>query len=214
MRVTIEKVSPGAEGIWSAQIEPQRLLKLANPCHQGGRINIIMIPRPLFDEQNHSLQFDLDSVLLLNLGNTSETILISSREDKKQTEEVQKSFQKRGSGDYLFYEKLKLLPKTQRKVGKKLLAEIRKEFPGELKFYEKSKKFVESPDNFWVVRVQPRAKSLRIIVYGKPIEHGIQHSIVLKPDMGSYSSFTIDSEDQLPEAIKVIRNAKRLKDRR
>lgn len=41
--------------------------------------------------------------------------------------------------------------------GNELLTRIRTEFPSVLRYHPKSKKFVESPDNFWVVRVQPRA---------------------------------------------------------
>jgi hypothetical protein len=190
--------------------------RLANPIRQGGRINIIMVSRPSFDDKNHSLQFDLDSALLLNLGNTSEAVLIDSKEGEtlQSPPNVQPNIQNQSSGDRRFLRELKRLPESQRKVGEQLLTAVRQEFPGELKFHQKSGKFVESPDSFWVVRVQPRAKSLRIIIYGEPGDHGSQDTIELKPDMASYSNFVIDGNRQLFEAVKVIRAAKRLKDKK
>lgn len=214
MRVTIEKVSQGAKGIWTSHIDPQHLLRLANPIRQGGRINIVLVSRPSFDDRNHSLKFDLDSAILLNLGNTSEAVLIDSREGevRQLSPDLQSISRKLPSGDSHFLEELKKLSVSQRKVGEQLLTEVRKEFPGELIFHPKSRKFVESPDNFWVVRVQPRAQSLRIIVYGLPNQHGSMDTIELKRDMASYSNFVIDSKDQVFEAVKVIRRAKFLKD--
>jgi hypothetical protein len=216
MRVIIEEVSPGAEGVWTANVDPQRLIRLAKPIRQGGSLNVVLVARPSCDTGTHSLQFDLDSAILLNLGNTFETVLIDSREREviKPAPGSLPHTQKQPSGDRRFLEELSRLPDSLRKVGDELLAEVRKEYPGELVFHQKSGKFVESPDNFWVVRIQPRAKSLRIIVYGTPKEHGPQNLIALKDDMASYSNFVIDSQHQILEAVGVIGEAKRLKDRR
>jgi hypothetical protein len=221
MKVTVDKVTLGTEGVWTVQIDPQRLLRLAKPHHQGGHTSILMISQPYFDEQNHSLQFDLDSAILLNLGNTNKAIFIDSAESEDMQEFEQIQFvqqvdtKKLTAGDRQFFEELKKLPEAQQKLGKQLLTLIRQELPGELKFHQKSGKFVESPDNFWVVRVQPRAKSLRIIVYGNPNKYyGLQNTIVLKPDMAGYSNFVIDKENQLSDAINIIRKAKHLKSKR
>jgi hypothetical protein len=215
MRVTLEQVSQGAVGVWTSVINPQNLLRLGNPIRQGGKVNIVLVSKPSFDNKNNSLQFDLDSTILLNLGNTSEAILVDSRENAlQQPHGLIATTKKQSDGDVHFLAELKQLPDSQKKVGETILSEIRKEYPGELIFHEKSGKFVESPDNFWVVRVQPRAKSLRIVVYGSPQEHGSHNSIELKDDMAGYSSFVIDSQDQVREAVTVISNAKRLKDAR
>lgn len=216
MRVIIDEVSPGASGIWRANIDPQRLMKLANPIRQGGSLSVVFVGRPSYDGGAHSLQFDLDSAVLLNLGNTFEAVFIDSRDkdvaQSQQTSEV--PARRESAGDRRFLEELKSLPESQRKLGEQLLAAVRREYPGELVYHQKSGKFVESPDNFWVVRIQPRARSLRIVVYGRPEEHSSKNAIELKQDMASYSSFVIDNEHQIPEAVEVIRQAKRLKDLR
>lgn len=216
MKVTIEDVSNRVEGVWSTDIDPQRLLRLADPVRQGGRVNIAMVTNPFFDNQNSSLQFDLDTTVLLNLGSSYKTYFIDALSEtinqlfSKEDHEVKKF----PAGDNQFLEELKVLPESIRNVGEKLLKEIRMMFPGELVYHPKSKKFVESPDNFWVIRVQPRAKSLRIIVYGKPEDHRQTHTFKLKHDMAVYSNFVIDSENQIQEAVNVIRDAKLLKDDR
>ena len=214
MRVTIDKVMPGAKGVWTSSIEPQRLLKLGNPIRQWGCLSVVMVSQPSFE--NHSLQFDLDSAILLNLGNTSETILVDSRESKSVDTKLvlQSKMQTPSSGDLRFVKELSALSEPLRKLGEQLLGEIRKEFTGNLVFHEKSGKFVESPDNFWVVRIQPRAQSLRIIVYGTPRKHGTKSTIEMKDDMTGYSSFIINNQCQLREAIDVIFKAKQLKEHR
>lgn len=216
MRVIIDEVSPGASGIWTASVDPQRLMKLANPIRQGGSLSVVFVARPSYDVGAHSLQFDLDSAVLLNLGNTFEAVLIDSRDkDVQQSRQITElPTRKESAGDRRFLEELKRLPESQRRLGEQLLTAIRKEYPGELVFHQKSGKFVESPDNFWVVRIQPRVQSLRIVVYGSPGEHGSKSTIELKDDMTSYSNFVIDSDHQIPEAVGVIRQAKRLKDLR
>jgi len=214
MRVTIEKVVPGAKGIWTSSIEPQSLLKLGNPIRQWGRLSIVMVSQPSFG--NQSLQFELDSAVLLNLGNTTEAIIVDSRESEAVVlkSSLEPNARTHSSGDLRFIKELGSLTESLRKLGEQLLEEVRKEFPGELVFHEKSGKFVESPDNFWVVRIQPRVQSLRIIVYGTLRKHGAKSTIELKNDMTGYSNFVINNQTQLREAIDVIRKAKELKEHR
>jgi hypothetical protein len=216
MRVLIEEVTQGAKGVWTAKSDPQSLIKLAKPVRQGGSLNVVMVTNPSYDANNHSLQFDLDTAVLLNLGNTSEAVIIHSREEilPLTSLNAEPKKQERPPGDIRYLDALRDLPGSLREVGEQLLTEIRKEFPGELVFHPKSKKFVESPDNFWVVRIQPRAQSLRIIVYGRPHEHRRYDSVDLKQDMAAYSNFLIKSKHQVSDAISVIREAKRLKDSR
>jgi hypothetical protein len=209
MKVTIDTVETKNEGFWTSRIDPQRLLKLSNPVRQGGQINIVLVTCPFHDKQKHNLQFDLDSVVLLNLGNTFETVFIDSREEQRLKGQALTS-----SGDSLFLKELGRLEPEKIAIGKRLLTDIRKEFPGELIYHQKSGKFVESPDNFWVIRIQPRVQTLRITVYGKPYEYGETETINLKPDMGSYSSFILKNGNQIDEALEVIRKAKQLKDGR
>ena len=55
-----------------------------------------------------------------------------------------------------------------------------------------------------------RDRSLRVIVKGRPESFGKVPCVELKPDMGSYSSFKINSNDQVAGALKIIRHASTL----
>ena len=49
-----------------------------------------------------------------------------------------------------------------------------------------------------------------MIVKGRPESFGKVPCVELKPDMGSYSSFKINSNDQVAGALKIIRHASTL----
>jgi len=213
MKLTIENVSAGSATVWTSQINREDLMKLANPIHQGGFLNIVMISSPFFDAKNKTLQFNLDSMTILNLGESSDTLFIDSldREPKRKPIRKKITVREKIAGDDRFINDLDRLPNSIKKLGEGLLAEIRKRSPGKLIFHPKSGKYVESPDNFWVIRIQPRAQSLRIVIYGRPGEHSHYKNIELKKDMSRYSSFVIDNQRQLADAVKVIMDAKHLK---
>ncbi|NIT13533.1 MAG: hypothetical protein GWN14_25100 [candidate division Zixibacteria bacterium] len=106
------------------------------------------------------------------------------------------------------------LPTELLEIGKKLLYEIRQfNKHGILKFHEKSKKYVESPDNFWTVRIQKKDKSLRITVKGAPESFKALPKDILKhikPDMGTYSAFKMSTREEdldIDSAIQVIKFA-------
>lgn len=79
VKVTINKVSAGAEGVWTAKVYPQRLIKLAKPIRRGNSRNIVLVKQVSYDENTNELQFDLESAIILNLGNDFETLFIESR---------------------------------------------------------------------------------------------------------------------------------------
>ena len=81
---------------------------------------------------------------------------------------------------------------------------MRSQFSGELKFFEKSEEFVETPDNFWTVRIRPRDCSFRITVRGKPESFEKPRSVSLKPDMTGYSSFKLSTPGQIDDFIRIL----------
>lgn len=217
MKVLLEKTVQGATKIWTSEVKPNDLLNLSKPIHQQGKLSVLMVENPVYNESSTTLQFDLESAILLNIGSSKEAIIVDAKTCQTQniSNKTPKSTNIRlNQGDKLYLEELNKLPDFLREIGKQILFEIRKDFIGELKFFQKSRKFVESPDNFWVVKIQPRAKSLRIVVYGKPLEHKNYNTIQLKRDMASYSSFVLSSKEQTQEAISAIKEAKHLKNKK
>ncbi len=110
------------------------------------------------------------------------------------------------NGDKKF---LQQLPPHLRRLGEHFLIDVRKQFKGELQFRPKSRRYVESPDNFWTVKPQPRDKSLRITVRGTPSYFPKSRSIPLVLDMNGYSSFKVNSLKQIDEAISTLMQAKK-----
>jgi hypothetical protein len=213
MKIVIDGAIPGTVGIWVAKIDPQQLLKLAKPHRQGGGISIILVNYPIFYDGRKCLEFDLGAAELLNLGSSNEAVFIDSRVSTSTGEvlpstELKRNFAK---GDMLFLQEIDTLPESIKELGKQLINGIRSLFPGELQFHPKSKKFVESPDNFWVVRIQPRDKSFRIVVYGSPEAHPKYTNISLANDMKSYSAFKLERQAQLLDTIAAIKESHRLK---
>jgi hypothetical protein len=109
------------------------------------------------------------------------------------------------AGDQAF---LNELPPELEPIGQALLRGVRRHYAGELQ-RGKSGIYVESPDKFWAVRIQPRDKSLRIIVRGTLKDFNIPPGIELKPDRRSYSNFKIWKRDQIDGALSIIRSARK-----
>jgi len=62
------------------------------------------------------------------------------------------------------------LPSSLTHVGILLLRTVRQEFRGRLRYYQPSNEYVETPDNFWAVQIQPRLEAIKITVRGRPRE--------------------------------------------
>lgn len=76
-------------------------------------------------------------------------------------------------------------------------------------FYPRSGKYVETPDNFWTVRVQPRDRSFRFTVRGTPESFNARGVLKLKPDMTGYSSFKLKDETQIGELVDILKQTRR-----
>jgi very-short-patch-repair endonuclease len=111
------------------------------------------------------------------------------------------------SGDRAF---LRSLPPELKDFGAELLQRVRSLFPGDLVFHPTSGKYVESPDNFWTIRPQPRAHSFRITVRGEPeLFSSIGGSLRVQRDWGSYSCFTVERPSQIEDLIRVLKQVRR-----
>ncbi|WP_018125546.1 hypothetical protein [Desulfovibrio oxyclinae] len=215
MYARLENVTHCSGGVWEVAIEPHRLMHFGSPLDQRGSVSILLIESPVYDNVGNSLEFPLDSAVVMNLGCTSTTVLIDAAKGQADNAANSSPTSKPTSaGDKRFLEKLGSQLKDKRTIGEEILKAIRRQSAGELTFKEKSGKFVESPDNFWVVRIQPRVRNLRIVVYGLPEDHKPYKRISLKKDMSSYSSFIVDNMDQVEEAVDAILSAKKMKDLR
>jgi hypothetical protein len=200
MKITLEDCVELSPGIWRTCLGDRGLDVLGRPEHaEGSRSVVLLNEKPVFT-QERSLTFPLSAARVVNRGSADEVLLVATTPDGGPA--PPRSL----NGDQEF---LKNLPSYLYDVGSELLNRIRSEFPGELRFHPRSKKFVESPDNFFTIRIQPHDRSLRITVRGLPQKFRKPRSLELKQDMTSYSAFKIASADEIHEAIEILRQADR-----
>ncbi|RME60326.1 hypothetical protein D6779_02395 [Candidatus Parcubacteria bacterium] len=208
LSVSIPEAQRLDERVWKARLSPAEAKIFGSGANTYGSISIVLLTeQPDFNEEQSSLSFDPASVQILNLGMTDQAVFIAASEEQQQvnmqgSHHAEERDTTRGDAKFLSE-----LPPQLQTLGRKLLSDIRKYFPGELKYYPRSRKFVETPDNFWTVRIQPRDKSLRITVRGRPETFMKPKNLELKPDMATYSSFKISSPEQLSEAIEILLQA-------
>ena len=93
--------------------------------------------------------------------------------------------------------------------GRQLLSAVRASYPGTLRLAPKSGKFVETPDNFWTIRIQPRDESFRITLRGNPDDFSPTDGIRLVPDRTGYSSLKLTSSMQIADFIKLLQQVPR-----
>jgi hypothetical protein len=208
--LTIRGASSVAPGLWTAKLEPSHVRLVGGNAPCVGSVSVLLLTEsPRYNPDAEALCFGPKGVRVLNVGTTESAVLVLGADCEAHTDEAHTdgtllTSSEAGTGDQEF---LGRLTPQLRDLGVELLKLIRREFPGSLRFHPRSGKFVESPDNFWTVRIQPRDRSFRITVRGTPERFPDTRLIRVVPDMGSYSSFKVSRAEQLDEALAVIRQA-------
>jgi hypothetical protein len=218
VRVTIENLDHLDEWVWRTNVLPSELRLLGRPNTTLGEVTVVYLSQADFSEAEKSVSFELANAHVLNVGSSDRTLIIAQGDQHEVTRgrsDTVPSSHSDGlallpardhSGDDDFRSQL---PKEIHALGEGLLNEVRRRFGGRLLFYPLSGKYVESPDNFWTIKVQPRDKSLRITVRGRPEQFNVPDSIELKADMTGYSSFKVRTLDQLGAALSLITQARK-----
>lgn len=205
LQVSINNAEKISSDLYRAKLVPSQVRFFGNANKSVGDTSIIYIEENAYqyDAKNQVISFDPQSINLINVGNTDD-VLILTKVSKTLVENVLTTQPKLiNPGDVKF---IGSLPTELKNLGKKFISEVRKHFNGDLKTSD-SGKFIESPDNFWTVKIQPRDKSLRVTVRGIPSHFRGIHKIILKDDMAGYSSFKLINESEIEEAIKIINQA-------
>ena len=180
---------------------------MGDSVHRFGGTTVLLITRqPISNQDRDSISFTPTDVHVLNEGSTDEAIVIIGERAIEEGigGDVNPTAPAPSTGDQLFVGNL---PSGLRDLGRLLLRTVRTEINGELKYHPLSKKFVETPDNFWTVRIQPRDLSFRITVRGRPENFVPNIELALENGMMGYSNFKISSKDQLPAFMSVLRQA-------
>ncbi len=203
MRVTVDGAKRTLDGVWRAKLSP-RETGVFGPCDsRHGDWSVIAVAGPV-DLDEGALSFDPSAARLLNVGATEQAIILASVTEGAEAPPPNAPVATPRGGDAHFLENL---PPELHPLGQSLLAAVRNHFAGQLKFHPKSRKYVETPDNFWTVTIQPRVRALQITIRGEPESFRKPQRLELKPDMKSYSAFKVRGEQDLDEALAIIRQA-------
>lgn len=111
--------------------------------------------------------------------------------------------------DWRFLESLKeksVSPRL-REIATALLTRVRSDFPGRLHYHQKAGRWVETPDNFWTLRVQSDDRTLRITLRADGQRLAVPRDIKLSADRPSYTAFKIWQMSQVSSAFILIRQA-------
>jgi hypothetical protein len=208
MRIAIEGAERVAEGVWHATLSPRETAVFGRCESRLGDYSVIVLDA-VVDSQGNALELDPARARLVNVGSKSRAVIVTNLpEDGTSARDLSPSEAPAFQGDDVkFIDSLKKLPPELRMVGHRLLSEIRRHFFGQLRYHPRSRKYVEWPDNFWTVTIQPRVRDLLITVRGEPEAFVSKGVIELKADRTGYTSFKLSREDQLAEAVTTIRQA-------
>ena len=205
MSLTIANVNALDSGVWKAMLPPDDLRFLGGNATRLGPVSVLLLlDAPSFDRSTCTLSFSPANARVLNVGSTNSAIILESRtssDGAQQAAVIAQQMERAGGGDAEF---ISALPSGLRAFGTQLLATVRANYPGALKFYPKSEKYVETPDNFWVIRIQARDESFRITVRGRPDDFLTAGTIDLKPDMTGYSAFKLSTASQIGDFMKIL----------
>jgi hypothetical protein len=206
----IEGAKMLGERVWSAPLSPAevRLLGLSAPS-TSDRTVLLLDSDPRFDPSTGRLAFDPNSVKLLCAGTSNAAILLSGNSSSAappQTPRKQTQVASRPSGDAAF---LSSLPANLAELGRALLEAVRNKYAGELRLYPKSGRYVDTPDNFWTIKPQPRDVSFRITVRGTPDSFVGVGPLQVRADQTGYSSFKVERMDQIALLSRLIEQVRR-----
>lgn len=112
-----------------------------------------------------------------------------------------------GAGDRIFLEQLAGLPLELRYAGEEILERVRLLYRGDLR-PAPSRRFVESPEPFWSITVQPRDRSFAIQVKGTP-NLFTPSSLDMHINSGSNTRFKVHGTGDVPEALRIIAAARK-----
>ncbi|WP_344135278.1 hypothetical protein [Pedococcus bigeumensis] len=208
MRLLVEATKSG-ESVWRGRLDSSELELLGKPTSTRGPVSVVLLhanPSMLGGE----LIVETTAATLLNRGSSEVSIFVASPEPlvtalSSEAPPAPSTPGARG-GDQEF---LRQLPPVLREVGSQFLQEARRRWPGELRFSTPSGRFVETPDNFWTVKIQPRDASLRITLRGEASKFPPLPALDLKDDRNGYSTFKVRTMADVPTAISLLERSLR-----
>jgi hypothetical protein len=206
LMMVIGNASALGGGIWATRLTPAEVRRLGAGTTASGRRSVIGIHDPIVQNDRGQVTFEPGTAIIFNAGTSDEAILIDlgcstvTAPPIVSTSNAHGSSQKMNVGDTEFLSEVqRLLGPQSAEVAREFLIKIRENRPGDL---QKGKKWINYPDNFLAIVIQPRKKKMIIYLRGKPSEYD-GRSINLEPDWG-YTRFILDSVHQVDDAVRIV----------
>ena len=204
--------------IWTAHVPPAEVRRLGVANAARAVRSVIAVNGAEFEASSQRLYLDPSTASVLAFGTSDEVVfldlgandeLVAQTRATAATVEAavaapagyQRSRLRFGDQEFI-RECERLLGEEFGRMARSLLGELRRQYPGNL--YEGlARKWVNDPENFVAITIQPRDRSLAIHVKGNPGDFDAP-SLDIKEDRPSYSRFKLEHPNQLNEAIQVV----------
>jgi hypothetical protein len=212
VNIQISNVELIEKNMWLSKLEPREVAMLGENGPRVGEYSIILAMNPQHDAKQRTLTVQPHKAFVLNVGSTDQAVIVAckGKTDTAPTAQSVLSAQHEllGAGDGVYLRALERLSPPMQQAGLQLLQKVRTQYAGRL--VQKGRRFIDYPDNFWTISVQPYKDALFITLRGRP-EHfeKVANKIVIKEDRTGYSSFKLLRPSDIEEASLLILAAKR-----
>jgi hypothetical protein len=196
-----------SQGLWITKVPPHQLSMFGTPNASRGRTSVLLVTKPQFDEEKEQLAVEAEQVVILNIGNSTRTLVIDADGGEVLGDSAD-DFASQGPGDKDFRYLVDVHLKGEaREAAHAILTKVRTTSPGDFKRGERNN-FSNAPDNYWYVIVQPRMQALSITVRGD-VEKFLPSTLTLVTDRPGFTRFQLRSLDELEEALRLIKGSTR-----
>ena len=211
MKVLVQGAVDTHGRVMLADVSPTDLRRLGTPAVTAGAVSVVLLAdTPPLDTTQAEVAFEPSAATVLSVGRTSTTVFVLGGSVTVDGDEQEIENQKYGSGavdgDDAFRAEVAELPSDLARAGERLLDAVRQAHGG---YFQRTSvgRYVNRPNNWWTVKVQPRDKSLRITVRGRPSDLPQVGGLEIKPDQNGYSGFKMARAEQYDSVLTVLRAA-------
>jgi len=214
--IALAAVKPVTDGVWSARLNPSDVKRLGEAQRMSGNKSVIGVLSPIYSSELQRLFIEPAKTTVFNVGDTDAVLVVDLGVDSAPSGRHQPDVYKaaavptvnNGDAAFLAACKREKLPLHLIEAAEKIIDAIRTKFAGHMR-EGKARKWVNYPDNFLALVIQPRDCSFAVHVWGRPNKFSAA-SLEIKPDRSRYSRFKLSRASQLDDTIRIILESARL----
>jgi hypothetical protein len=211
MQISFGPARALADGVWLGTLSPAEARRLPGAPLRGAGPHVVMLTAPAWNGAELKAGFDGVSVVALGAGATA--IFLSAAAPATAPEPApaeQTAIEPAATNDdAAFVSECAQLGSDMERVAAALIARIRATHAGALKRQTNPRLFVETPDNFWSVEIQPRRGAIKLIVRTREdhlLRAGLPYEAERPP---SYWAMKIEGDGDIEAALRFLATATR-----